>query len=295
MRELRVTAGVRMSDGLWWDRAWSLVEGCAHVSAGCAHCWAAAATHVRRRQANELIRARYDGLTDDFGRFTGSCRFMARDLMAPLSARKPLVWAVWNDLFFEGVAFDDIAAAFGVMSAAARHTFIICTKRPQTACSFFEAFTPPLCRAAARDRLGSRFSMAADSLFESAPRWPLSNVILMTSAEHQKAAEERLPFLISAPARVRAVSAEPLLGPLDLAPWMDRLGWVVAGCESGANRRYARREWFEGIRDQCAAGRVPFFCKQMEVDGRICKMPMLKGRYHFEMPGGEGEKVNGGR
>jgi protein gp37 len=283
---MRETAGTRLAEGMWWDRAWSLVEGCAHVSAGCAHCWAASATHVRRRQANDLIRARYDGLTDDFGRFNGQCRFMERDLINPLTTRKPLVWAVWNDLFFEGVADADIAAAFGVMSAAARHTFIVCTKRPERLARFFAEFAPPVCRAMARDRLGSRFSLAADSLFESVPRWPLPNVILMTSAENQAAAEGRIPFLIDAPAHVRAISAEPLLGLLDLSPWLDRLGWVVAGCESGTNRRFARREWFESLRDQCAAAGVPYFLKQMELNMRVAKMPMLKGRYHAQMPGG---------
>ena len=67
-------------------------------------------------------------------------------------------------------------------------------------------------------------------------KWP-RNVWLGTTVEDQRRAEERLPILAGIPAVVRFISAEPLLGQLDLAPWLRRLDWVIAG---GENHRIAR-------------------------------------------------------
>ena len=58
--------------------------------------------------------------------------------------------------------------------------------------------------------------------------WP-PNVWLGTTVEDQKNAEERLPYLTSIPAAVRFISAEPLLGPVEIGPWADQLDWVITG------------------------------------------------------------------
>src|SRR5215207_6054449 len=64
-------------------------------------------------------------------------------------------------------------------------------------------------------------------------RWP-ANVWLGTTVENQKWAEERLPHLVAVPAAVRFISAEPLLGPLTIARWLENgLDWVITGGESG--------------------------------------------------------------
>jgi len=275
--------GERVGAGMWWDRAWSLVEGCAQVSTGCAHCWSAAASAMRCKQGG-AGGERYAGLVDGEGLFNGVSRFMAGDLSKPLSVRKGQVWAVWNDLFYEHVEDCDIAAAFGVMGACSRHLFVVCTKRADVMRNFFARFSPPQCRAAARERLGGGFSMRADSLFDSVPRWPLPNVVLMVSAEDAPRARERVPFLIETPAAFRAVSCEPLLGAVDLGEWIGRLDWVIAGCESGWNRRFSRVEWFESLRDQCAAAGTAFFLKQIEVGMKVWPMPRLAGRFHDDFP-----------
>ena len=67
-------------------------------------------------------------------------------------------------------------------------------------------------------------------------RWP-DNVWAGTTVEDQQRAVQRLPHLIETPAPVRFVSVEPLLGPLDLRPWLGHLDWVIAGGESGAASR----------------------------------------------------------
>lgn len=46
--------------------------------------------------------------------------------------------------------------------------------------------------------------------------WP-RNVVAMTTVENQKTADERIPHLLRVPARLRGLSMEPLLGPVQLA------------------------------------------------------------------------------
>ena len=102
----------RAAKGMWWDRAWSLVDGCTPVSAGCDHCWSRA------------MAAR-------FGRKSAEVRFREDRLGLPAKTRKPTVWALWNDLFHEAVKDWDIAAACHQMNAAGRHLFIVLSKRPE--------------------------------------------------------------------------------------------------------------------------------------------------------------------
>lgn len=91
--------------------------------------------------------------------------------------------------------------------------------------------------------------------------WP-QNVWLGVTVENQKYARVRVPHLLRYPAAVRFLSVEPLLGPLDLAPYLDKLQWVIAGGESGGRARPMQPEWIAGVRDQCAAAGVAFFFKQ---------------------------------
>ena len=64
--------------------------------------------------------------------------------------------------------------------------------------------------------------------------------------------------------KVKFVSVEPMLGPVDLSVWLSdpTLNWVVCGGESGPNRRPFDKAWARGLRDQCREAGVPFFFKQ---------------------------------
>jgi protein gp37 len=107
------------------------------------------------------------------------------------------------------------------------------------------------------------------------------NVWLGTSVESQEWAEKRIPHLLANDAPVRFLSCEPLLGPLDLRPWLggkNHIEWVIAGGESGDGWRAMNPDWVRSIRDQCQEFGVPFFFKQWahrfaggagyELDGR---------------------------
>jgi len=97
--------------------------------------------------------------------------------------------------------------------------------------------------------------------------WP-TNVWLGTTVESQRWAEKRIEALLQHPAAVRFVSCEPLLGFLDLRPWLGSqekrgsLHWVIAGGESGAAARPMNPAWAKDLRDQCLTAGIPFHFKQ---------------------------------
>jgi len=87
------------------------------------------------------------------------------------------------------------------------------------------------------------------------------------SVEDRKYGVPRIAHLRKAPAAVRFLSVEPLLedvGKLDIKG----IHWVIVGGESGAGARPMKEEWVTSVREQCRAGRVPFFFKQW---GRVRK------------------------
>lgn len=103
---------------------------------------------------------------------------------------------------------------------------------------------------------------------------PPANVMILTSVENQKAADERIPALLKIPAARRGLSCEPLLGMLDIKDALRcdvPILWVIAGCESGPGRReldgYTNR--VRMLHDHCRFTGVPFFHKQMPVGQRV--------------------------
>jgi len=85
--------------------------------------------------------------------------------------------------------------------------------------------------------------------------WP-DNVWAMVTVENQENAVKRIPFLIEVPAKVRGLSVEPMLGMVDLSPW------VINGGESGIGSRPMNPEWARLLRDQCVSAGVAYFFKQ---------------------------------
>ncbi len=112
---------------------------------------------------------------------------------------------------------------------------------------------------------------------------PLPNLWAGVTVETQALAARRLPELLATPAAVRFVSAEPLLEPLDLRPWLAGLDWVIVGGESGPRRRPFDLAWAADLRDQCQAAGVAFFFKQ---SGGLYPgtEPALDGRLWREFP-----------
>lgn len=101
------------------------------------------------------------------------------------------------------------------------------------------------------------------------------NVWLGATVCNQEEAERDIPKLLAVNARVRFVSIEPMLGPIDFSRmWiefknpaihqniLERIDWVIVGGESGLNARPMHPWWVMNLRDQCVALSVPFLFKQ---------------------------------
>lgn len=98
------------------------------------------------------------------------------------------------------------------------------------------------------------------------PSWlkePMGNVWLGVTAENQRRADERIPLLLQTPAVVHWVSAEPLLGPLNLSRFKDGIDWIIVGGESGPGYRKMELGWAVDVLSQSRAYGFAFFMKQL--------------------------------
>ncbi|HKQ69156.1 MAG TPA: phage Gp37/Gp68 family protein [Polyangiaceae bacterium] len=157
-----------------------------------------------------------------------------------------------SDLFHEDVPDEYVARVFDVMRECAQHQFQVLTKRAER----LEALAPVL--------------------------RPSPNVWLGVSIENAQHAW-RIEHLRRAPARVRFLSIEPLLGPMGRLRLND-IHWVIVGGESGHGARPMNAEWVRDVRDQCRHARVPFFFKQWGGVQKSKNGRLLDDRTWDEMP-----------
>ena len=90
--------------------------------------------------------------------------------------------------------------------------------------------------------------------------WP--NVTIICTCENQERTDYRMPIFLSLPIRHKAVIHEPMLGPINIEPYLDGIESVTCGGESGDNARPCRYEWILATREQCVRHGVPFHFKQ---------------------------------
>lgn len=256
----------------WTDVTWNPVTGCQKVSEGCKNCYA---EQVFNRMAQNPKTPAYHGR-----KFT-DVKCHEDRLAEPLHWKKPRRVFVnsMSDLFHESVPDEFILRVIGVMNDCRQHTFQILTKRPERMRDIARrvrwaqwAHDPNSGNIWLTDNPDARDGFR---LFGGAGCSPMSNVWLGVSIEDQKTARERIWPLLTTPAKVRFISYEPALGPIDLndiEALIDKrrfkytlgryLDWVIAGGESGPNARPSHPDWFRSVRDQCQASRVPFLFKQ---------------------------------
>lgn len=175
-------------------------------------------------------------------------------LEVPLRWKTPQMIFVnsMSDLFHKEVPFEYIQRVFDVMRRAHWHRFQVLTKR-------------------------------SDRLAECSPLidWP-DNVWMGVSVERTDYTF-RIDHLRQTNAKIRFLSVEPLLGPLDNLN-LQNIHWVIVGGESGPGARPLQEEWVISIRDQCQAASIPFFFKQWGGTNKKRTGRELQGRTWDQWP-----------
>lgn len=276
----------------WTDHTFNPWIGCTKVSPGCAHCyaeardirftggihWGKGAPRQRTSESNWNEPRRWN-------------RIYAESLKAwcdgvgvlDQKPRRPRVFSAsladWLDDEVDVVWFLDF---LDLVRQCDNLNWLLLTKRPQ---NWSQRMTAAYVESFARHE-AELSNWIRNWIDGSAP----DNIWLGTTVENQAMADERIPKLTNIPAKIRFLSCEPLLGPVDLQypeslfpggpahccsgaecgcqgqpidpPLIYGINWVIAGGESGKEARPMHPDWARGIRLDCEGNHVPFLFKQ---------------------------------
>ena len=234
----------------WTEHTFNPWIGCQKVSPGCDHCYAETwdARGLQQRESRwgpQAVRTRTSAA---YWR-----KPLAWDRAAAAEGKRALVFcASLADVFdnHASIRLEWRHDLWKLIAATPHLDWLLLTKRPQNVPKIVSGWMGP-------------------------HSWP-SNVWIGTTVENQTEADRRIPHLLAIPARIRFLSVEPMLGPVDLERvWMDRvqhrfgdsanlpgLSWVICGGESGPGARPMHPARARSLRDQCNAAGVPFLFKQ---------------------------------
>jgi protein gp37 len=246
----------------WADYTCNPVTGCERVSDGCKHCYA------------HGVHARFNNGVP-FSRI----QFHPERLDAPLKLKRPSIIFVGSmtDMFHKDVPFEAVRDIINVISQVPQHTFMLLSKRPERMAEFF--------------KLANEYYQVEK---------PLSNLHLGVTAENQEMADARIPVLLSIPAAGHFISAEPMLGAIQIPDkylkckgitvcdelkcgggpqsrgeesWCapdncpPRIDLVICGKENGSGSRECKPEWVIDLYDQTRSAGVKFYAKNGMPEG----------------------------
>ena len=208
----------------WTDATWNPVTGCTKISAGCDNCYA------------ERFSERFRGVKGHPFENGFDLTLRPARLEQPLHWRQPRKIFVnsMSDLFHKDIPEAFIGQVFDTMEKADWHQYQVLTKRSSLMMKF----------------LKKRYGTAPG------PAHMWFGVSLEDGTQIS-----RIRHLRQAPAGVRFLSIEPLIGDVGVLP-LAGIDWVIVGGESGPGARPIERAWVRSIRDQCKTAGVALFFKQ---------------------------------
>lgn len=246
----------------WTDHTWNPWIGCTKISPGCDNCYAATQDKFRKWTPDGWGGERRRTGKDTWDKPL-KWQKRAAEFMAQHGRRQRVFCASLADVFDNEVPDAWRRDLFALIAETPDLDWLILTKRIGNA----HRMLPPDWVAAPPGR--------------EIPRMP-DNVWIGATITSQAEAVRDIPKLLAVPARVRFLSMEPLLGSVNLHPWLcsygdaskpeqqmcswcspsNSLHWVIVGGESGPGARPMHPDWARSLRDQCAEAGVPFLFKQ---------------------------------
>lgn len=314
----------------WCDATINFWWGCTKVSPGCANCYADTLSHRwgkdiwGKGKPREDHRKGATALARRLNKQTGIDQKETREWneyyhnKPPLPIRRPRVFCQsMSDWLDDEVPIEWLADLLATIHATPNLDWLLLTKRP-------ENWRKRISRACDTAEYTGRKNLRdwIEDWFRGSP--PPHNVWIGASVEDQQRADERIPKLLEIPAKVRFLSVEPMLGPVDFGAaypcgyycdpplpelagdepahyleghhdhpfWspgiQSEIHWVIFGGESGPGARPCNIEWIrDGLR-QCKAAGVAAFCKQLGsrpfLDGQPYRVKDRKGGDITEFP-----------
>jgi len=277
----------------WTDHTFNPFIGCTKVSPGCDNCYAEAM--MDKRMHKVVWGPQQPRVRTSATNWREPLKWNARHdaFFAEHGRRQRVFCASLADVFDNAIDTAWREDVFDLIRATLNLDWLLLTKRIGNVRKMLE------------DAADHAFNHRRDDLHQWLVAWlngdaPL-NVWLGATIVNQEEASRDVPKLLSMPARVRFLSMEPLLGPVDLSSipanlvtaagvdagydWFDpltgvgitpngrqeddeepaypRLDWIIVGGESGHGARPMDTAWAQSLRQQCVDAGARFFMKQM--------------------------------
>lgn len=227
----------------WTQMTWNPTTGCTKISDGCKFCYAEIMTRRLKAMGQEKYK---DGFK--------TIKIHPDSLKVPYTWRSPKLVFVnsMSDLFHQDIPLSFIKKVFEVMNENPQHVFQILTKR-------------------------------ASRLFELQHEFKWTHNIWMGVTVENNKVLQRIDHLRKTNARVKFLSLEPLIGPLQNLN-LNSIDWVIVGGESGHNPRPMAVDWVLDIKEQCEKSGVAFFFKQWGGRNKKAAGRLLNGTTYDNMP-----------
>lgn len=303
----------------WADKVWNPITGCTKVSAGCKNCYA---ERIAKRLWASQYEPNADGSPRKFTDVV--CHEDRLSIPSTWKKPVRVFVNSMSDLFHEDVPEKFIGEIWSKMLECHHQTFIVLTKRPDRMLDIVVRLSAECQRKGLRNAKNIWLGVSVENQKAADERIPLlletPAAVRFVSVEPMLEAVDLFKCIEPMGFEWDEVNALDDSEPVEYVEeceaecdWINygndlvenpeyrdwqiwrerkakaisfghRISWVICGCESGQGARPFDIEWARSLKDQCVNAGVPFFLKQMTIDGKLVKMPELDGKVWAEYP-----------